>query len=185
MPKRKQISTRTRFEIFKRDSFTCQYCGRKPPQVVLHADHILPVSKGGKSEWVNYVTSCVDCNLGKSDKLLTQKVPSLESVRELEMERFSQMKALNKWLGEKRRTEDEWFRQISAFWITLEGQDPKEWKISGHRAETVRMFMKRMPYQEIIESLEIASYKKDAGTHGFLKYFCGVCWHKIKGDLPV
>jgi 5-methylcytosine-specific restriction endonuclease McrA len=36
------VSVRTRFEVFKRDDFTCQYCGRKSPDVVLEADHIVP-----------------------------------------------------------------------------------------------------------------------------------------------
>ena len=38
-PKRKSISKKARFEVFKRDSFTCQYCGRTAPDVVLHLDH--------------------------------------------------------------------------------------------------------------------------------------------------
>jgi len=42
------VSTRTRFEIFKRDSFRCQYCGKSAPDVILHIDHIEPASKGGK-----------------------------------------------------------------------------------------------------------------------------------------
>jgi hypothetical protein len=71
MAKRKGISKKTRFEVFKRDSFTCQYCGRSAPDVVLHADHIQPVSKDGEDDVLNLITSCVDCNAGKSDRLLS------------------------------------------------------------------------------------------------------------------
>ena len=39
--KREQLSAKLRFEVFKRDSFVCQYCGSHPPQVVLHVDHII------------------------------------------------------------------------------------------------------------------------------------------------
>jgi 5-methylcytosine-specific restriction endonuclease McrA len=39
------ISRKIRFEIFKRDSFKCQYCGRSAPEIVLNVDHINPVSK--------------------------------------------------------------------------------------------------------------------------------------------
>ena len=67
MAERKAISKRMRFEVLKRDSFTCQYCGKQPPDTVLHIDHIKPVSKGGKNTILNLVTSCIDCNLGKSD----------------------------------------------------------------------------------------------------------------------
>ena len=47
MAKRKPISKKLRFEVFKRDSFTCQYCGKSAPDVVLHIDHIKPVKEGG------------------------------------------------------------------------------------------------------------------------------------------
>ena len=40
---RQAISKKLRFEIFKRDSFTCQYCGSSAPEVLLHADHLKPV----------------------------------------------------------------------------------------------------------------------------------------------
>ncbi len=67
---RERIPPKLRFEILERDSHTCQYCGRKPPEVVLEIDHIVPVSKGGKTEKLNLTTSCRDCNIGKSDTIL-------------------------------------------------------------------------------------------------------------------
>jgi hypothetical protein len=62
-----QITKRIRFEIFKRDRFSCQYCGRCSPNVELHLEHKLPISAGGKDELQNLITACVDCNLGKLD----------------------------------------------------------------------------------------------------------------------
>jgi hypothetical protein len=70
MTKRKSISKKTRFDVFKRDAFTCQYCGKHAPEVVLHVDHIVAVSNGGGYELTNLVTSCVDCNLGKGPREL-------------------------------------------------------------------------------------------------------------------
>jgi len=64
--KRKAVSTRTRFEIFKRDSFKCQYCGRGTPSVVLEIDHIISVKEGGDNDIQNLITSCFECNRGKS-----------------------------------------------------------------------------------------------------------------------
>lgn len=63
--KRPFISKRLRFEVFSRDNFTCQYCGRQAPSVKLHADHIVPVSRGGPTNKGNLRTSCEDCNNGK------------------------------------------------------------------------------------------------------------------------
>lgn len=63
--RREDIGTKRRFDVLSRDRFTCQYCGRKPPEVVLNCDHIHPVSKGGGNEMENLITSCEACNLGK------------------------------------------------------------------------------------------------------------------------
>lgn len=65
--KREPISPRTRYEVFERDGYTCQYCGAKAPNVELHVDHIVPVSKGGTNDLSNLVTACAECNLGKSN----------------------------------------------------------------------------------------------------------------------
>lgn len=63
-----------RFEVFKRDNFTCRYCGRNPSDhgVSLHCDHIYPKAKGGAWVLENLVTACMECNLGKSDTLLDE-----------------------------------------------------------------------------------------------------------------
>src|SRR5206468_1089485 len=62
------LTKRQRFEILKRDSFTCQYCGRKPPEVSLEVDHRIAVYAGGSNHPSNLVAACVDCNRGKGAK---------------------------------------------------------------------------------------------------------------------
>lgn len=62
------ISKTNRFKILSRDNYACQYCGNKAPDVVLEIDHKIPVSKGGTNDFDNLVTSCFDCNRGKSNK---------------------------------------------------------------------------------------------------------------------
>ncbi len=64
------ISKSLRFDIFRRDKFTCQYCGNRPPDVILEVDHITPVSLGGIDDPANLVTSCYNCNRGKGTKTL-------------------------------------------------------------------------------------------------------------------
>ena len=56
----------TRFNVFLRDKFSCQYCGSKNE---LTFDHLLPRSKGGKTDWDNVVTACSSCNVKKGGKL--------------------------------------------------------------------------------------------------------------------
>ena len=56
----------TRFNVFLRDKFTCQYCGDKRD---LTFDHLLPKSKGGVTDWENVVTACSTCNVKKGGRL--------------------------------------------------------------------------------------------------------------------
>ncbi len=62
------LSPKLRFEILKRDKYTCQYCGRKSPEVELEVDHIEPYSKTKDNSPGNLITSCKDCNRGKRIK---------------------------------------------------------------------------------------------------------------------
>ena len=59
----------TRFNVFLRDRFECQYCGDKPPTPELTFDHIVPRSRGGRTTWLNVVTACTGCNLHKGNRL--------------------------------------------------------------------------------------------------------------------
>ncbi len=54
----------TRFEVFNRDRYTCQYCGRESKDITL--DHIIPKSRGGAHVWDNVVGCCFACNLRKA-----------------------------------------------------------------------------------------------------------------------
>ena len=63
------LSSSMRYNVLKRNNFRCQICGRSAQDgVTLEVDHIIPISKGGKTEYSNLRTLCKDCNRGKSDK---------------------------------------------------------------------------------------------------------------------
>ena len=59
----------TRFNVFLRDSFACQYCGDGFPAHDLTFDHMVPRSKGGNTVWTNVITACSGCNLRKGNRL--------------------------------------------------------------------------------------------------------------------
>jgi 5-methylcytosine-specific restriction endonuclease McrA len=59
----------TRFNVFLRDRFACQYCGARED---LTFDHVVPRSRGGQTTWDNVVAACSPCNLRKGDKLADQ-----------------------------------------------------------------------------------------------------------------
>jgi 5-methylcytosine-specific restriction endonuclease McrA len=62
----------SRRNLYKRDRFTCQYCGTQPGSEELTIDHILPRAAGGKSNWENCVLACVDCNRRKANRTPVQ-----------------------------------------------------------------------------------------------------------------
>ena len=66
----------TRFNVFLRDHFHCQYCGRLQielkPRESLTRDHLIPLSRGGANDWTNVVTACSPCNLLKGNRLLRE-----------------------------------------------------------------------------------------------------------------
>lgn len=96
---RAKLPDRIRFEIFKRDHFACQYCGRKAPDVVLNCDHIKPVAAGGSDDLLNLVTSCRDCNSGKSDRRLddASAVEKARAQAESLEERREQIRMMAEW----------------------------------------------------------------------------------------
>lgn len=60
----------TRFNVFMRDAFSCQYCGLRFPTNELTFDHVIPRCAGGKTNWKNVVTACIGCNHRKGRYLL-------------------------------------------------------------------------------------------------------------------
>jgi 5-methylcytosine-specific restriction endonuclease McrA len=68
--------TFSRRNIYKRDRYTCQYCGMQPGSEELTIDHVMPRSQGGMSTWENCVLACVSCNKRKADRTPEQaKMP--------------------------------------------------------------------------------------------------------------
>jgi 5-methylcytosine-specific restriction endonuclease McrA len=59
----------TRFNVFLRDDWECQYCGGAYKTNDLTFDHVIPKSRGGRTSWDNIVTACHDCNLLKGSYL--------------------------------------------------------------------------------------------------------------------
>lgn len=117
------LSVRLRFEVFKRDNHTCQYCGRKSPDVVLQCDHIVPVSAGGQDDIVNLITACWECNSGKSDKplneILTGEDPHDRAILLLEKER--QLKEYNAVLARQYAEREQAAWELVRYWKTEQG----------------------------------------------------------------
>lgn len=121
--KRKTISKSLRFEVFKRDAFTCQYCGSMAPDIVLEVDHINPVCRGGDNDIMNLITSCFDCNRGKGKKQLTDNQvvkKQQEQLKELHSKR-EQLEMMLSWKKELIKFEDEQLKYAEDELMSISG----------------------------------------------------------------
>jgi 5-methylcytosine-specific restriction endonuclease McrA len=75
----------TRFNVFLRDRFTCQYCSEAFASSELTFEHVIPRSRGGQTTWSNIVTACVPCNKGKGSSLhiKPRRAPKEPTLKEL------------------------------------------------------------------------------------------------------
>ena len=174
--KRVPVSKRMRFEVFKRDSFECQYCGATPPGAMLHCDHIEPVARGGKTEMDNLVTSCEACNQGKSDVPLDVVPQSLASRAAEVAEREEQIAGYQAVLKKKReRIEDQAQQILEHFcaWFRKDG-------IPKANFTSIKMFIERLGLDACLAAAELSTSKFYSGYDRAFRYFCGICWAKIR-----
>lgn len=173
---RKPISKKLRFEVFKRDGFTCQYCGAHPPQALFHIDHIVPVVEGGTNDMDNLVTACDSCNLGKGARSLSAVPESLAKKAEDIAEREEQLRGYHQIIQEKRdRIEREAWDVANIFMdaYDLEG-------IRKDYLASIRTFLEKLDVFECLDAMEIATLKRAYSQVNGFRYFCGICWNKIR-----
>ena len=161
MAKRKNINKKTRFEVFKRDSFTCQYCGKSAPDVVLEVDHIIPVSKGGTNNILNLITSCFDCNRGKKDRELSDNQTMKKQKEELDQinERRNQLEMMVQWKEELLNIENEEADRL--FKLVSDNFNLNRVLTSSGR-EKIKKLKKKYGFEEILECSLIAYEKYNA-----------------------
>lgn len=162
MVARKSISKKIRFEIFKRDSFKCQYCGNSAPDVILHIDHIHPVSKGGDNDITNLITACFDCNMGKKHRLIDDNEVIAKQKAQLDIlnEKRAQLEMLMKWRKDLISLDKKtlsiavefWHEKITGFQLNERGIDILKKQIN------------KFGLQEVLLAMEIASSKFNSST---------------------
>lgn len=177
------IGKRKRFEIFKRDSFMCQYCGRTPPAVVLQCDHIVPVSKGGTDDNTNLATSCADCNLGKSNiPLDATSRPLMEQAREAR-EKLRQIKAYNRFLYRAYEWKQHSIKVIGWHWWNGLTDEKNKYVLGRKRVPSISTFLDHLDEVTIVEAMDLAQARVPCefdDDEGAWRYFCGICWNKIR-----
>lgn len=181
--RRKGLSKSVRFEVFKRDKFTCQYCGGKAPDIVLHIDHIEPVSKGGDNDIINLITSCFECNLGKSNRKLNDNSVVEKQRKQLEQiqERREQMELMFKWKKSLSNLDDEIVNMVKEY---VEAKiQPFTISICGKN--DIRNYLRKYDANEILDAVDVSAtaYLKFSNEDGLSKDSVEKFIDKIGGIL--
>lgn len=173
---RPTLSKKTRFEVFKRDGFACQYCGATPPGAVLHVDHIHPLAEGGTNTLDNLITACESCNAGKGARLLSTTPESLTNRASELAEREEQLRAYQELLqARSERLEQE-------TWQVAEVLEPGsgERGFNGRDLISIRRFIERLGVHAALDAAGLAYARVPYSEARRFKYFCGVCWGRIR-----
>lgn len=188
------LSVKVRFEVFKRDRFTCQYCGKHPPDVLLEADHILPRAAGGSDDMANLTTACSDCNRGKGARLLEEGTgPAVNRSAVAEMqERIEQAKAYMEVLGGLQsiaeqqvwRVNDAWAKAFGAAVIeNASGSVKYQFTYGGYWPDelSIKRFIKKLGLEAVIDAVDITASRFNGNvTTDAVRYFYGVCHRSIR-----
>jgi len=173
---RKSLSKKQRFEIFKRDLFTCQYCGSQPPNTVLVIDHIHPVADGGDNDEMNLITSCVACNQGKGARVLGDVHPKPDA--DLEYLKIQQETAeLRRYIFSKQERDevmDVVIDKLRDYWCEM---------FNTEYTPYPRQFKKWLTCgtpEDIEKAIYIASGKDIQGSK--IKYVSGIFWNLVRQD---
>lgn len=168
---RKNIGSRVRFEVFKRDSFTCQYCGKSAPQVVLNCDHIVAVANGGDESITNLVTSCVTCNSGKSSVPLSDESAVAKQKRQLDelSERRFQLDMMMQWKMEMLDMKSTEANHAIAYF-----EKRFNVKITDHGKPKIEKAIKTFGITEVLEAID-KSFGSYSDANKALDKIGGIC----------
>ena len=161
MVTRKSLSKKIRFEVFKRDKFTCQYCGQKAPDIILHVDHIDPVARGGDNDIINLITSCFDCNSGKRDRKLDDNTIVEKQRRQLELlqERREQIELMLEW----KKSLATFDNDVNEMIVDYINSKIKPLGLNDNGKKSVSEWLKKFSTEKILDGIDEAAKK-------YLKY---------------
>jgi hypothetical protein len=170
--KRKAIGKSLRFEVFGRDGFTCQYCGRTPPDVLLNIDHIIPVSEGGTNDRENLRTSCAECNAGKTNKQLPIAANETDSLRRTQ--EAMELVAMAKEFKAANEAREEMEGQIGNLICELTGRDCYLKSNASGVINAIRSFGSEQVIQWLKQAASVTEKYGKVREENMMRYFYGI-----------
>jgi len=176
------ITKKVRFEVFKRDGFACQYCGKTPPEVTLEIDHIIPKSKQGTDEINNLLTSCFSCNRGKSNTKLERITPTLKENLTTVKEQQKQMRSYEKHLALIEQKKETDIKEVGKYFFNKFAKTKRtrdKYVFTGNWKTSTRTFLKIFSIYDMQEAIDIAWQRLDysgslLSETDLFKYMCGI-----------
>lgn len=181
--KRKALGKKARFEVLKRDGFQCQYCGARAPDVLLHVDHINPVTEGGGNDMLNLTTSCGPCNLGKGPRKLddsTAMAKQVDQLAELQARR-DQLDDMFRWKTELQKLDDDGVGRAGAFLAESFGRS-----LNDHGVKLLRKVIRQHGLAAVLDAIPVAEcnyIEKEDGETTFESF--EIAFGKIGGICRV
>lgn len=176
------ISKRLRYEVLRRDNYSCRYCGATASDGArLTIDHVVPESLGGTDEPGNLVAACRDCNAGKAstrpdeplvDDAQQAAIRYANAVRQA----AADLEAAQAPERDYRNTfHDEW-QQFRYGLNYMKGYPlPADWEASlnqFHRAG--------LPIEAVVDAVHMVMAKPAVAPDSKWRYFCGICWNRVR-----
>lgn len=173
------VSKSLRFQVLRRDNYTCRYCGRSAPEVQLTIDHVVATALGGKDEPGNLVTACTECNGGKSatpaDAALIDDVAQ-DAVRWARAQKVAARQLLDRLAArdELRAT----FKAEWDNWTLTETKQPLP--LPDSWPNTVdNLLGAGLPLVALIDCIDVAMRTDGVKTENTFRYMCGVAWNRV------
>ncbi|SLC65388.1 HNH endonuclease, putative [Mycobacteroides abscessus subsp. massiliense] len=162
------VTKRLRYEVLRRDNYSCRYCGRSAPEVKLTVDHVVPVALGGSDEPSNLVAACADAPLVDdvaSDALRWSRAIALAAEHAAE-----QRKESEELYARFEKHWNNWTYQYKGERCTID--KPASWR------QTVAQFLDAgLDITQLCELIDVAM---ESNAKDDWRYFCGCCWSRVR-----
>lgn len=168
------VSKRIRYEVLRRDGFTCRYCGAKAPDVELQVDHVMPASLGGGDTPGNLVTACRDCNIGKASSR-----PDEDAVADISRDALRWARAMKEAAikdEHEREAELDVSGEFYRMWRSWESYDDEYWLPIDWSQTILRQLKSGLTMADLEYAIDTTMTVGRPIRDRFL-YFLGICKH--------
>ncbi|MGW2845144.1 HNH endonuclease [Streptomyces sp. NPDC001274] len=166
----------------RRDNHTCRYCGAAAPDVKLTIDHVIPQALGGPDEPANLVAACEDCNSGKTstptDSPIVENVKA-DAIRwSVAMQKAAEASRADFEVTTRYR---EVFLEAWNKWSTRPGGAQRSIPLDeAWQSSLDNLRAAGLPDWELSEAVRAAMSQKKVTPENTFRYFCGICWKKVR-----